>query len=69
MTKKKKKSVITLETVSECLEFCNSDTYQRRSGAAITLPTDFFKPKRTRWRHEDFHSTVRNLRACLPGVA
>lgn len=48
----KKKSVITLETVSECLEFCNSDTYQRR-GAAITLPIDFFKPKRTRWRHED----------------
>lgn len=45
MTKKKKKSVITLETVSECLEFCNSDIDQRRRGAAITLPTDFFKPK------------------------
>lgn len=41
----KKKSVITLETVSECLEFCNSDIDQRRRGAAITLPTDFFKPK------------------------
>lgn len=27
---KKKKSVITLETVSECLEFCNSDTYQEK---------------------------------------